>query len=160
MIARSMIIAAFIVGFSRSLPRTRRDSTPLEYELPGNATAVLRTPLQTGFLCDQRVYGYYADQDNNCQVFHVCYPYVDVDLLIKFRMFSFICGPGLVFDQSKLVCDYPEASIPCEAASQYYDINNFFGRVDLQFREGQTPDAIPQDFEIKTFAELAESRQL
>lgn len=53
--------------------------------------------------CDERVYGYYVDTENSCQVFHVCYPYVDVDLLIKVRMFSFICGEGLVFDQSRLV---------------------------------------------------------
>lgn len=49
------------------------------------------------------MYGYYADVDNECQVFHVCHPYVDGDLLVKLRMFSFICGPGLVFDQEKLV---------------------------------------------------------
>lgn len=55
------------------------------------------------YSCDERVYGYYADTENSCQVFHVCYPYVDVDLLIKVRMFSFICGEGLVFDQSRLV---------------------------------------------------------
>lgn len=49
------------------------------------------------------MYGFYADPENACQIFHVCYPYVDADLIVKLRMFSFICGPGLVFDQEKLV---------------------------------------------------------
>ncbi|MPC15569.1 hypothetical protein E2C01_008367 [Portunus trituberculatus] len=33
-----------------SLPRARRDSTPEEYELPANATAILRRGIRTGFV--------------------------------------------------------------------------------------------------------------
>ncbi|KAG7156251.1 U-scoloptoxin(01)-Cw1a-like [Homarus americanus] len=160
MFAKNIIFAVCVVGTCLALPRTRRDSSPEEYELPGNATAILVNPLQTGFTCGQRIYGYYADVDNGCQVFHVCHPFVDVDLLIKMRMFSFICGQGLVFDQEKLVCDFPENSVPCEAAAQFYDINNYFGRVDLNFREGETPLApTSTDFQVQTFSELSQSFQ-
>ncbi|KAK7084863.1 hypothetical protein SK128_010603 [Halocaridina rubra] len=107
-------------------------------------------------ICDDRVYGYYADQDNNCQIFHICHPYVDGDFFVKTRMFSFICGAGLVFDQSKLVCDFPEASIPCDVASQYYNINNYFGRVDLNFREGRTPDVPASELQVQTFRQFSE----
>ncbi|XP_071538795.1 uncharacterized protein [Panulirus ornatus] len=103
MFVKSLILTVCMAGVSLGLPRSRRDSTPTDFELPANASAILVQPLQTGFACDQRVYGFYADVDNRCQVFHVCYPFVDVDLLIKMRMFTFICGPGLIFDQEKLV---------------------------------------------------------
>ncbi|XP_050692952.1 U-scoloptoxin(01)-Cw1a-like isoform X2 [Eriocheir sinensis] len=143
------------VAWAWSLPRTRRDSTPTEYELPSNASLLLSRSLQTGFVCDEKVYGFYADPENACQIFHVCYPYVDADLIVKLRMFSFICGPGLVFDQEKLVCDYPENAIPCEAAESFYSVNNYFGRIDLNFREAPTP-TLPEEteFRLQTLGEL------
>nr|XP_027217663.1 uncharacterized protein LOC113810159 [Penaeus vannamei] len=159
MFAKLVLIAGCVLGSAWCLPRSKRDSTPTEYELPSNATLVLASSLRTGFTCDERVYGYYVDTENSCQVFHVCYPYVDVDLLIKVRMFSFICGEGLVFDQSRLVCDLPENSIPCDIASQYYDINNYFGREDLNFGEGEIPEAPERDFQIQTFAEFSRNLQ-
>ncbi|KAK3862518.1 hypothetical protein Pcinc_031628 [Petrolisthes cinctipes] len=157
-----LLVLAGVVCVCTGLPsRVKRDSTPDFYELPANATSILATPLQTGFVCDQKVYGYYADVDNGCQVFHICHPYVDSDLIVKLRMFSFLCGPGLVFDQEKLVCNYPENSVPCQSAANYYGVNNYFGRLDLSFRDGETPPQIPEssDFKLQTFAELRESLQ-
>ncbi|CAL4214952.1 unnamed protein product, partial [Meganyctiphanes norvegica] len=152
------LIAAGMVGLSMSFPeRIKRDSTPEEYELPSNATAVLTRALRTGFRCDNRVYGYYADIDNNCEVFHICYPYVDVDLAIRMRMFSFICGSGLVFDQEKMVCERKEDAIPCEASNQFYDYNNYFGQVEVQFRDGEPPATQARDFQVQTAAELGQN---
>ncbi|KAK8404204.1 hypothetical protein O3P69_000342 [Scylla paramamosain] len=154
MFLKSVLIAVTVACVS-SLPRVRRDSTPEEYELPANATAILGRGVRTGFVCDGKVYGFYADPDNACQIFHLCYPYVDADLVVKLRMFSFICGPQLVFDQEKLVCDFPENSLPCEAAPSFYSINNFFGRVELNFREGPPPPLPEQpDFQLQTFGEF------
>lgn len=46
-------------------------------QLPAGAELVLGDYVQTTFSCEDaehQRYGYYADVDNNCQVFHVCNP--------------------------------------------------------------------------------------
>ncbi|KAK4299459.1 hypothetical protein Pmani_028245, partial [Petrolisthes manimaculis] len=54
----------------------RRDSTPNAFSLPSNASIVLGGVV-TGFDCADLPYGYYADENNDCAVFHVCLPYID-----------------------------------------------------------------------------------
>lgn len=41
--------------------------------LPSGASVLLGS-ISTSFSCLDRPYGYYADQENSCRVFHVCYP--------------------------------------------------------------------------------------
>jgi len=48
-------------------------------------------------------------------------------------MWSFICGVGSIFDQANLVCNYPEDSLPCSEAENFYRINDYFGREDVEF---------------------------
>ncbi|XP_066979195.1 U-scoloptoxin(01)-Cw1a-like [Macrobrachium rosenbergii] len=124
------------VGVVSALPRlVKRDSTPFAYELPSNASLIVG-PINTGFDCSSLKYGYYADQANACRVFHICYPYSDPEGRLIVRMFSFICGEGTIFDQSTLTCNFPENSLPCEAAATLYNINDYFNREDVQFRDG------------------------
>ncbi|XP_076049421.1 uncharacterized protein LOC143030101 [Oratosquilla oratoria] len=149
-------VLSLVLG-TPTLPRTRRDSSPLNYELPGNATNVLTAPITTGFDCEGRVYGYYADVQNNCEIFHICFPYVDSDFVIKNRMFSFVCGQGLVFDQLRLVCSRAANALPCQAAENFYTINNYFGRVDLKFGEDEIPEIPKQDFTVQTFNDLRQN---
>ncbi|XP_068242596.1 U-scoloptoxin(01)-Er1a-like isoform X1 [Palaemon carinicauda] len=133
-----MLLKALLLVLSTTsaLPRlVKRDSTPLFYELPSNASLVLGQ-IRNGFDCANRAYGYYADQSNNCAIFHVCYPYVDAEGNSFTRMFSFLCGQGSIFDQSTLTCNFPEQALPCEAANTYYNINDYFGRENVQFRDG------------------------
>jgi len=119
------------------------DSTPDFFELPSNATAVLQQGISYGFDCSQRRFGYYADTSNNCQIFHLCYPFEDADGEPQLRMWSFLCGLGTMFDQSSLTCNYPEDSLPCQDAPSVYDeINEYFHREDLEFRAGLTGGAI------------------
>lgn len=134
--ARFIILAA---ALSCSLlllsQRVGADSSPNSYELPSNSTAVNGGPIVTGFSCDGLQYGFYADVANSCRVFHVCYPYMDAEGFIRTRMWSFICGLGSVFNQQALVCDHPENSLPCNEAPQFYNVNDYFGREDVNFRE-------------------------
>ena len=90
---------ALAVAMVVALPnaRQRRDSFPGLFELPSNASLILGG-INTGFDCVNLPYGYYADEANNCAIFHVCLPYIDHDTYIT-RMFSFMCGQGSVFDQ-------------------------------------------------------------
>ncbi|XP_066978994.1 uncharacterized protein [Macrobrachium rosenbergii] len=134
---KSWLIAGLaVLGVASALPRlVKRDSSPFAYELASNASVIVG-PINTGFDCSGRQYGYYADQANNCQIFHICYPYEDPDGNFFTRMFSFFCGEGTIFDQSTLTCNFPQFALPCEAAAGLYNINDYFGRTDLQFRDG------------------------
>ena len=101
-----LLSGASVLGFvgANSLPglRIRRDSFPDAFQLPSNASLVLGNII-TGFDCNDLPYGYYADEANNCQVFHICLPYIDHDVYTV-RMFSFLCGEGTVFDQVSNNC--------------------------------------------------------
>nr|XP_053654005.1 U-scoloptoxin(01)-Cw1a-like [Cherax quadricarinatus] len=131
-----LLVGVALVGVATSLPRlVKRDSTPFAYELPSNASFIVG-PIITGFDCATRSYGYYADQANACAIFHICFPYVDADGNSQMRMFSLLCGEGTIFDQSTLTCNFPTHALPCDAASSLYNINDYFGREDRQFRDG------------------------
>ncbi|XP_045612062.1 U-scoloptoxin(01)-Cw1a-like [Procambarus clarkii] len=92
-------------------------------------------PLVQSFSCDGRPYGYYADVDNACRVFHVCLPIQDdLGQVIQTAHFSFLCGNQTIFDQETLTCNHPAYAFPCDQASSLYDSrNSLFGRVDEQF---------------------------
>ncbi|XP_068241297.1 U-scoloptoxin(01)-Cw1a-like [Palaemon carinicauda] len=132
---RSFIIIFVLIGVAAALKglRQRRDSSAIFYDLPSNASLVLGG-IQTGFDCANLPYGYYADEANNCAVFHVCLPYIDHNLYIV-RHFSFFCGEGTVFDQKNLVCAYPEFATPCSEAASYRSSNGYFGLEDVNFLE-------------------------
>jgi len=82
------------------------------------------------FSCEGREYGYYADVDNECQIFHVCLP---IDRLpyppLKENeaappsvtyTFSFICPFYTIFSQDVLVCAWEREAIPCSSSAQLY----------------------------------------
>ena len=123
-----MVVAMAQPGF-----RQRRDSSALYLELPSNASLILGD-IRSGFDCADLPYGFYADESNNCAVFHVCLPYINHDEFIT-RHFSFFCGEGTVFDQERLVCDFPENALPCSEASGFRKSNEYFGREDALFLE-------------------------
>lgn len=97
-------------------------------ELPSNATSI-RAEITDTFSCENRGYGYYADVENECQIFHVCLPVMNADER-KERTFrwSFICPEETVFSQQVFTCvrmeDMPNE---CKDSEQYYQLNNNFG---------------------------------
>ncbi|KAK8391641.1 hypothetical protein O3P69_017283 [Scylla paramamosain] len=130
---------AVLVGMAAALPsiqhpRPRRDSSPMFYSLPSNASLILGGDIHTGFDCADLPYGYYADEANNCAVFHVCLPYIIFDEIVT-RHFSFFCGEGTIFDQERLVCAAPEDALPCSLAAVARSTNEYFGRRDINFLE-------------------------
>lgn len=74
---------------------------------------------KTSFSCDglPYEYGMYADEETGCQAYHLCY---------NGRKDSFLCGPGTVFNQRILHCDY-WYSVDCAKSSQYYSSNAYMG---------------------------------
>ena len=77
----------------------RQALTPEEkLGLPSNAT-VIRSSISDSFTCDSRIYGYYADVENDCQVFHVCLPVQFPDGKEETFKWSFICPEETLFNQ-------------------------------------------------------------
>lgn len=70
--------------------------------LPSNATSI-RSDISDSFHCDGRDYGYYADVDNDCQIFHVCLPVTYADGRNQTFRWSFICPEETVFNQVSFV---------------------------------------------------------
>lgn len=107
----------------------------LAFVLPDRAETLLSAPLDTSFSCQDKIYGYYADMANNCEVFHVCLPIADdTGTVVESAQFTFVCGNTTVFSQDNLTCMHREDALPCEESAQLYDlVNSEFGVIpDIQ----------------------------
>ncbi|KAL7637570.1 UNVERIFIED_CONTAM: hypothetical protein RMT77_012298 [Armadillidium vulgare] len=101
-------------------------SARMAYQLTDGAESILRArSFSQSFSCENLPYGYYADVDNNCEIFHICLPVVDdVGALIETAHFSFICPNQTVFSQDNLVCATEDSAFPCSEARSLYEISN------------------------------------
>ncbi|KAK0166201.1 hypothetical protein PV328_004642 [Microctonus aethiopoides] len=125
----------------RPTPVFRESITQLT--LPNNATAI-RDNIIDNFSCENRIYGYYADIDNECQIFHVCLPQNRGSI-----RWSFICPAETVFNQETFVCTRTNNSIPCEESEKYYILNEEFGKEDEpENPEDATYDPLDIDNEL------------
>lgn len=100
------------------------DSEPALYGSIAGAPGVdfpgyTRIP-KTSFTCEGKGFdfGFYADEEAGCQVYHVCW---------SGRRESFLCGVGTVFNQAILACDYWH-SVDCSKSSQFYGVNSELGK--------------------------------
>lgn len=71
---------------------------PSTMTLPSNATAI-RAEITDTFSCDGKIYGYYADVDNDCQIFHICLPVTYADGKENMFRWSFVCPDETIFSQ-------------------------------------------------------------
>ena len=101
------------------------------YQFPADTELTLSQPLSTAFSCEGYPYGYYADVNNNCEVFHVCMPVQDdLGVITETAQFSFICGNQTIFSQDTLTCQSPEVAFPClDAEGLYTSVNSEFGQL-------------------------------
>merc|ERR1712032_1485735 len=87
---------------------------------------ILESPYSDTFSCEGQGYGYYADVQSGCQVFHICLPIEDNEgVVIETAKWSFFCGNGTVFDQETLTCNFPDAAFPCEESPSLYGAVEF-----------------------------------
>lgn len=94
--------------------------------LPSNSSAIRANIVDT-FSCEDRPYGYYADVDNECQLFHICNPVVLADGTSTIFKFSFICPEQTIFNQESMTCTFPTDAVPCSEAANFYNLNDNFG---------------------------------
>lgn len=73
--------------------------------LPSNATAI-RSDITDNFSCANKAYGYYADVENDCQIFHVCLPVTFADGKERMYRWSFICPEETSFSQVWISFDF------------------------------------------------------
>ncbi|XP_029176210.1 uncharacterized protein LOC114944483 [Nylanderia fulva] len=131
---REKFLAVLFLGFIAivlSLPQQSKSKRPTPVFkqsktggllLPDNATFIRDNIVDT-FSCQDKIYGYYADMENECQVFHVCLPQTRGSI-----RWSFICPAETVFNQATFVCTRTESSIPCEESEKYYALNEEIGK--------------------------------
>ena len=86
---------------------------------PGEDYPIFSTPIDTSFMCEfQPVEGYYADQEADCQLYHVCSDIGDG----LYSKFDFLCPNGTIFNQEEFVCDW-WFNVDCSQADTFYDLN-------------------------------------
>ncbi|UYV62199.1 hypothetical protein LAZ67_1008193 [Cordylochernes scorpioides] len=116
---RALLVVA-VASAPSALKRSKRQA----YELPDGAELLVGS-LRTTFQCPGD--GFYADVDNNCQIFHVCHTAVHEDGSQETRQWSFLCGNQTMFNQFSLTCSFPEEAVPCSQAGDFFYINNNIG---------------------------------
>ncbi|XP_076333204.1 U-scoloptoxin(01)-Er1a-like [Tachypleus tridentatus] len=66
------------------------------------------------FDCSNRAVGFYADQDFDCKIFHMCDVYG--------RRVPYICPNNTMFNQQYRVCDW-SYSVDCSQAPKWFYLN-------------------------------------
>ncbi|XP_016966771.1 titin [Drosophila biarmipes] len=124
---------------------TEEESSPAEsaplgtLTLPSNATSI-RSDITDNFSCANKTYGYYADVENDCQIFHVCLPVTYADGRENTFRWSFICPEETIFSQESFTCMRREdMTIECQDSSRYYELNGNFGGAPAEEESKPTP---------------------
>jgi len=114
------LLSLLVLGLSLVLAQEGSGS------LPAGSEDILQTPYSDTFSCEGQGYGYYADVQSGCQVFHICLPIEDNEgAVIETAKWSFFCGNGTVFDQETLTCNFPDNAFPCEESPSLYGAVEF-----------------------------------
>ena len=81
------------------------------------------------FSCEDRIYGYYANVELDCHIFHVCEPVTYADGTTTTLQHNFFCPNQTIFDQSLLTCNHIDDAIPCQDSELFLAINEEFGKI-------------------------------
>ncbi|XP_071518996.1 uncharacterized protein [Panulirus ornatus] len=105
-----------------------KPTRPRAFDLAADAETVVGV-INKNFSCDGREYGYYADQNQNCQVFHICMPVqTALGRTLDTFQFSFFCPSRTRFSQDSRTCIDEEHAYPCHKAHNLYDLNKHIGQ--------------------------------
>ncbi|KAI1280575.1 hypothetical protein HDE_13472 [Halotydeus destructor] len=121
------LAAILVASCLAQRPRQRWSRQPnqgglsMAYIMAAGADQVVGN-VQEAFSCKGLDYGYYADQGNNCQVYHICVP--------PYQQFTFFCNNGTIFDQKLMTCVREEQATPCGQSAKFYALNQNFGQRD------------------------------
>ncbi|KAK3930350.1 U-scoloptoxin(01)-Cw1a [Frankliniella fusca] len=120
----------------------RDTGAALRLGLPSNATSIRSSEmLSEKFSCAGRHYGYYADPDNDCQLFHVCLPVQFDDGRGSMYKWSFVCPEETVFNQETFTCSRREDAIACQDSERFYGLNEDLGVSRKQQQQQEAEEA-------------------
>jgi len=109
--------------FQLSESQWQGPETPETGRLGLSSGASLVVPnLRTDFSCLGRAYGYYADVNTDCLLFHICHPSVNALQEPVYYHYTNFCPNLTRFDQRKLIClDILNPDIlPCPLSVNFY----------------------------------------
>ncbi|CAN8025064.1 unnamed protein product [Ixodes persulcatus] len=133
-----LALALALVAVAVALPRAKRAA----YELPDGVEFLVGS-VKTSFTCPAKN-GYFADVDNNCQIFHVCNVVSKDDGSAEVQQYSFLCGNQTVFNQFSLTCALPEDAIPCRSSQDFFYLNDRLGQEKVNLHdESDLQRAVP-----------------
>ncbi|XP_067118219.1 U-scoloptoxin(01)-Er1a-like [Centruroides vittatus] len=121
-----VLLLVSCLALTSALPRTKRQA----YALPDGVELLIGS-IKTSFTCSGD--GYFADVENNCQIFHVCQTVVREDGSPETYQWSFMCGNQTIFNQYSLTCADPYESVPCGSARDFFYVNGNIGNEKLPF---------------------------
>ncbi|XP_056632092.1 uncharacterized protein LOC130890820 [Diorhabda carinulata] len=131
---KTVFVLPIFICLVNSAPKLRLTpehlAPPSLLTLPSNATSI-RTDISDSFHCEGRDYGYYADVENDCQLFHVCLPVTYSDGRNQTFRWSFICPEETVFNQEMFTCTRSDEAIDCAESPRYYELNRNFGSEEI-----------------------------
>lgn len=92
--------------------------------------------INPGFSCEGRLYGFYADVDNDCRAYHVCEPVEDeFGVIVETAHYTFMCGQKTIFDQEQMLCQHRAVAYPCANAASLYEETNLQLRQEIEAKE-------------------------
>jgi len=86
--------------------------------IPGQDYPIFPVTVETSFICDDKIPGYYADLEGECQQYHICAS----DGKSGQIKYSFLCPNGTLFNQQYFICDW-WFNVDCAAAEDFYFLN-------------------------------------
>jgi len=86
--------------------------------IPGQDYPIFPVTVETSFICDDKIPGYYADLEGECQQFHICAS----DGKSGQIKYTFLCPNGTLFNQQYFICDW-WFNVDCAAAEDFYFLN-------------------------------------
>ncbi|EEC07400.1 U-scoloptoxin(01)-Cw1a [Ixodes scapularis] len=134
----AIIVVVGCIAAALALPRAKRAA----YELPDGAELIVGS-IKTSFTCPAKI-GYFADVDNNCQIFHVCNVVPKDDGSAEVQQYSFFCGNQTVFNQFSLTCAFPEDAVACRSSPDFFYLNDRIGQEKVNLHdESDVQRALP-----------------
>jgi len=97
---------------------------------PGQDYPTFSSAPPTSFSCSGLVTGYYADQETDCQAYHVC----GADQSRTTPISTLLCPNGTLYNQQYFVCDW-WFNVDCSVATDFYTINEDIARAAAEANE-------------------------
>ncbi|XP_042216559.1 U-scoloptoxin(01)-Er1a-like [Homarus americanus] len=129
-----VVVAVFSIVLVAASSRERRQVGAAGVDYPTYS----EVPPGLSFTCSDKIPGYYADPEAQCQVWHWCIP--------SGQHYSFLCPNQTLFNQVYRVCDW-WYNVDCSGSPDNYNINEDLYKIPDEFvgRSIDQPDPVDEE---------------